>query len=223
MPFKGNNSILFEFDSIIDWELSWVEYFRAQYRDLASEVFNKHEILYESDDDMRFNRIYGSVDLFESFLNDKYKDQARDIFDGLIQRDGDKILKFAKPTAMQPLIKAYKRAADGVVKTSVRCDTEEQRKYILNTLPMTNIIMEQRDQVDMSKYGRIVVGYWKDLIPYKMDEPKSIHILNFRENLHPHSIKEVHPEIIILFGDVDEIRLVSAYQSNEHDIPNFEG
>lgn len=214
MAFKGFNSILFDFYSLVDKELSLIKYIASEYKDNALESFDKHSILYTKDDDWVFKRLYDKEDVFKSLIIDnKIKEKSDELLERIIERDEKKIwLDHAFPTSIQSLIGAYKKAGNGVIKTSIQCETEAQRSYIEKTFPGTQIEFGKREDIDMGKYGRLIVGNYKDALEYNLEEPKSILILNFRENFIENDITTLRPELIINLGDIHEIEIVSAYK-----------
>ena len=59
MGFKGFNSILFDFYSLVDIELSLINFIKGEYRDMDLPNLDKHRILYTDDSSWIFERHFG--------------------------------------------------------------------------------------------------------------------------------------------------------------------
>lgn len=220
MAFKGFNSILFDFDSIIDKEISLIKYFIGEYRDneFIIDFMNINKAISMNNDNLRFERIYGSEDLFKSLLNHQaHKEVYEELIDQFFERDQKEIFEkgYAYKTTMPILISAYKKAGNGIIRTAVRCDNQYQVDYI-KSLDRDNVaFISERQDVDMGKYGRLFIGNWSSALDYNLEEPKSIVVLNFRENFDKKDSTILNPELIINLGDINKIEIVSAYREDE--------
>lgn len=214
MGFKGFNSILFDFYSLVDIELSLINFIKGEYRDMELPNLDKHRILYTEDSFWIFERQFGKEDLFKSLIiGDEYKSNYRDIFDAIIKENEEEILlHYGYPTAIDVLISAYKKAGDGIIHTAIQCETEWQKKYIELKYPGTKIEFGPREEINMGNYGRLIVGDYRNALKYNLEEPKSILILNYRENFNEKDSTQLKPELIIKFGDIHDINVISAYR-----------
>ena len=222
MPFKGFNSIIFDFDSIIDIEASLIKYFtRLDMRDYIPMItfIDMNKALLLNDDNIKFERLYGKEDLFSSLLlNPDHKKVYRELIQKFFERDQKEILEggFAFKTSMPILLTAYKKAGNGIIKTAVRCDNQDQADFIYRDIDSSiNTIIATRDKVDMDKYGTLIVGYYADALEYSIDDPKIIEVLSFRENFDKDNSTMLNPELIINLGDVNDIKIISAYREDE--------
>lgn len=219
MP-KGFNSVLFDFDAIIDKEISVIRFIAAEYKDSTSiDSFIDIDAIAGMDIDiMRFKRMYGKEDLFRSLLlGDTNKDSYEAIIDLLFDRDQKEIFDggYAFNTIMTTLISAFKKAGNGVIRTAIRCDNEDQKAYIRAFDREVPVIIKERKDVDMSKYGRLIVGHYKSALQYRLEEPKSIAVLNFRENFDSRDSTLLNPELVISLGDIHKIEIISAFREDE--------
>lgn len=218
MPFKGFNSILFDFDSVIDIELSVIRWLANTYKDSELDNFDKHRLLHTSLDDMEFMRVFGykGEDLFRSLItNEELKDKYIEILNSFYNEYESEILSKDNmmKTSMTNLISAYRKAGNGTISTAIRCDSEEQKKCIRSFDSIVPIELCERKDVDMSKYGRLIVGNVFDPMEYIFKEPKSIVVLNFRENMSVDNITLLRPELIISLGDINDFDVISSYRS----------
>lgn len=217
MPFKGFNSILFDFSAIVDIKLSLIKYLIGEYPD--NENFDIKKFKQMNDSELKQKRVFGVSDIFQEFLSDHYLIENYEAFyDRLIERDIDIILddRYATPTSMSILINAYRKAGEGTIKTAVRCNNKYERDYIRKILPETTIEFCFRKDTNMGKYTRLVVGNWNHALEYVLEEPKSILVLNFRENFTETDITMLRPELVISLGDIHSIDVVSAYRENDN-------
>ena len=122
---KGSNSILFDFDSLVDKELSIIQWLRGEYKGKKLNGISDR-IFFGTIDEFKFKRIYGVEDVFKSMvIGMDYRDVIT-AFRDKYERD---ILRYAHPTDMQRLIRAYSTVGNGnVIKTTVRCSNNIQQK-----------------------------------------------------------------------------------------------
>ena len=211
---SGLNSILFDIDSIVDMELTVINYIATVY---GSDIFDMG-LYNKMDDEMRkMKRIFSGEDAFSILIKDpNYRLQYRKILDSILERDQEEIFTGIYPvkTDISALLSAYKRTGNGVIKYAVRCDNEYQKQYIQQLDRDIVVIVQQRDQVDTGKYGRIFIGNCIKGLEYKFNSPKSIVVLNFFENYDTATTpNQLIPEFIINFGDIHAISMASAYRT----------
>lgn len=220
MPSKGFNSILFDFDSVVDREISLLKFFYKVYRDSVymDDFMDIGHLIGVSDDVLKFERMYGQESLFKKLL---IKQENKDTYEKLIElffdRDQKDIFETgcAFTTAMITMISAYKKAGNGVIRTAVRCDSQDQVDFLHSLDRDIVAFVSKREDVNMGKYGRFIVGHYSSALEYKLDEPKSILILNYRENYNAQDNTLLNPELVINLGDIHDIRVISAYQEDD--------
>ena len=214
MAFKGFNSILFDFYSLVDIELSLINFIKDKYRDVDLQHLDKHQILYNDEKEWIFRRQFGQEDLFKSLIiGEEYKNRYYDILTSIVNENEKEIINdHAYLTSMKVLLSAYKKAGDGIIHTAVQCETEVQKQYINTHFPEIAIEFGKRENIDMGKYARLVVGDYRHAMKYNLEEPKSILILNYRCNFNDKDSTQLKPELIIKFGDIHDISVVSAYR-----------
>lgn len=224
MASEGHNCVLFDFDSIVDIQISIIKWMAVEYRDYPIPTFDKHAIICDSIDEMKFKRLYSSEGLFKSIIKDPdMKPRFREIIASFIKEYEEEIIgKYAEFTAMVPLISAYSKAGNGIIKSTIRCDNEFQNEFVeKNVKGYTSIIVSPREEVDTSKYGRIISGDAFEIMKYKFHDPKSVVVLNYRENFSPKDITLITPELLVNLGDIHTVEAISAYRENE--MPNISG
>ena len=222
MPSKGFNSVLFDFDSIIDIELSTIRWISNEYRDDKLDKFDKYRLLYTSLDDMKFMRVLGyrGQDFFRSLIIDEeYQDKYKDVLKAIYNEYEKEILSESNivKTSMDSLIKVYSKTGNGVISTAIRCDNDNQENCVRSFDKDVVIEKCKRKDVDMSKYGRLIIGDVMGAMEYVIKEPKSIAVLDFRENMSKNDITVIRPEPIVMLGDINEFTVISAYRSVNKD------
>lgn len=221
MAFKGFNSILFDIDSLVDIEISLLKYLVKEFRESATidQFIDIGTLTCLDDNALMFKRMYGKEDLFKSFLiKPEDKDRYKEIIHSLFERDQKFIFDngYAFTTVITKLITAYKKAGNGVIRTTVRCDNDYQKKFIEGKYhDSTTVIVRPRKEVDMGNYARVFVGQYTSALEYEYEEPKSIVLLNYMENFDPNDFTMLRPELVISLGDVNKIEIVSAFKDEE--------
>lgn len=215
MPNQSLNHVLFDIDSIIDIEISIILYIDHMKWDSLDLKWLNVEKFYKwkNTNQLAFNRSNGTKSPFTSIVNDGY--DPYDIMNTIWDRDHDVIINgnMVFITDMIDLVKAYNKVGDNTIVSCVVVEDEIIKKFLLeNGLLPHNIIISKREDIDLKKYGRIVVGNYKRLFNYKFTEPKSILLLNYRENYTDDDINVLRPELIINFGDINEIAITKAYK-----------
>ena len=222
---KGQNSILFDIDSIIDKEGSIIKASRDIYLSLPDDCEEKEymknsyviDALEKITDENIKNARINILNPFKLLLSDSYKPNWKFIMEKTYETRKKEILdQYVLTTEMVPLIKVYRAAGKGVITSTIRIDPDDDitKEYIENILPGTPIISSNREDVDLDKYGRIVTGSTRSMLQYKIEDPKSLLILSYRENYLKDDDKVLDPELIVNLGDINEIRITSPYKNH---------
>lgn len=217
MPNEGHNCILFDFDSIVDLHISIIKWMAAEYREYQLPMFDKFRIMNTPIDELKFERLYSAEGLFKSLIKDPdMKPRFREIAQGFLNEYEEEIVgKYAEFTIMPTLISAYKKAGNGIIKCSVRCDNEFQKKFVEdNVKGDPTVFISTREDTDTSKYGRIISGDAFNIMKYKFYDPKSVVVLNYRENFSPKDITLLTPELLINLGEIHTVEAISAYRED---------
>lgn len=233
MGKSGFNSILFDFDSIVDKELSLVKFIMINTLNgtIGDKIdFENYKITLKRFDkqgmeSLKYHRIHNDFGLIRNMIEgdqDISEDEIFNLIDKNYYKNEKEILfEYASVTDMIKLIKAYKRAGEGVIKTSIVCENDIEKEYIVKSniaSSVSNILQCDRGDIDTSKYTRFIIGSYKSALKYKIydeEEPKSILLLNFRENFTKNDSTLLRPELIISLGDIHDIRVTYAYDDNK--------
>ena len=212
------NSILFDFYSLVDRELSVIKILAGEFRETALLNFDKHAVLYTSNLDWKRARTQNKRDVFKSVItSDELKSNSDTLLESLWNEYEELILnKYAFKTSVNRLISGYNRIANGtVIKMAVYCENKIQSDFVTKEFPYVSIETGKREDVDLRKYNRIVVGNYRHALKYRYPSPKSIVILDFKENYSTNDFTLLNPELIIKLGDIHEIEVMNAYTEDE--------
>lgn len=234
MAQKGHNSILFDFWSIVDKELSVINFLTSSgdiidqdisdafysFKYYTMNSFSGRSLL----KDLEWRRMFGVRDLFEEALEYVMKKTNRttagkttsEFLNAIWSMYEEEILfgnECGNPilTKSINLLNAYHHAGNGVISTTVHCTSSHQEKFIRRLDKKTNIIIGKYNELDLSRYGRLIIGEVEDAVKYEPKEPKSILVLNFRENFEEENIEIPKKELIVAFGDIHNIEIMEAY------------
>ena len=212
------NSVLFDFYSLIDREISTIKFLAGEYRETALQNFDKHRVLYTSDLDWKLARTQNKDDVFKSLMiGDEFKQHSESVLNALWADYEMYILgKYAFKTNATTLISAYSKIGRGdIVKIAVYCENEAQKKFVTQEFPSVAIETGERKDVDLTKYNRVIVGNYKHALMYDYPGPKSIVVLNFSENYSEDDFTLLSPELVINLGDIHDIEIMSAYITDQ--------
>lgn len=216
MP-KTINTVLFDFDSVIDIELSVIRYIdHENWHKTLDWIDKKSFARFKSTTDLASRRMNAPSDLFKSIIKDGYPINYNELMYSIWNRDKDIIIKnnLYVITDMVDLIQAYKKAGDGIVKTAVRVDDNLEENLIKHVVPGgANTITQSRDEINLEPYSRIICGDYRNVFKFHYKQPKSIVVLNYRDNFSDDDITLIRPELIINLSELHEISVVPAYKN----------
>lgn len=214
-----HNRVLFEFLSLIDLQMSIVKYVAGFGAELTN--FDVAKAKSYTDEEMKRMRKEGPCLTDTIIKNDSFKGN-----DGIELFRMDQYFKdmiktnSIEPTLMQRLVKMYHKAGSGIISTAVRCDNDIEAAYVRERFPETTIELCEPAKVDMEKYGRIVASHFMQPIRYRYKGPRSIVVLDFRENFTKKDSTLLHPELIISLGDIHSITVAQAHIYEKESINN---
>lgn len=211
------NSVLFDFYSLIDRDLSAIKYIKEEYGNSIS-IFDNDKIMNNSDTDWKILRTNEHMKSIIS--DDNYKDNFELIINDLYDRDINLILpKYKFLTDLNKLLRMYRTVGNGkFVSISVQCESDIERMIIEELYPDVSIVQSNRNDIDIAKYGRVYVGCYKHALQYTFSGPVNICILDFADNFWDNAKQILRPEFIVQFGDIHDISVATAYDLNINDL-----
>lgn len=210
MPNAGFNSILFEFESIVDKELSIMKYLIKRYSNVGGLKLTemKETGLHR----LKLDRIYNPSSTLKTYMTNKDRDVDEWIKLFISNYEEEVLNEAAVFTDAVKLLDGYKEMGNGIIKTTVRCDNKIEACFIKNKFN-TGTIIEDRKTLDSSNYGRFIFSNYKQALDYDFNEPKSILIQNFRENFTLEDSTLLKPELVISLGDINDINVIPAFDN----------
>mgnify|MGYP004648644071 CR=1 FL=1 len=212
----GNNSILFEFFSVIDKELSAILFIIDNFSLLKdANIFDENKV-YEfskySLDRLKLKRMYDCNDIFSSLLKDQSIDYKK-ILNFLYDKYEESILvdKYIVFTTNKSLISAYNKVADGIIKCNILCSNNIERNISRKYFPSAKVIISKIEDINCDSFARFVLADATNGKYYNINNPSSIILMNFRDNFAKDNIEYILPELIISLGDINEIKVSTAY------------
>lgn len=202
MNAVGRQSVLFEFDSIVDLQLGVVRTLRKDYPSGGNNSSINYDFLHKDFESIAMDRLYlYNKNIVQECFTDKFKPKYKTIYNSYIDPDGefDRVVKLSPITLMVRLINTYAQAGAGLVKCFVRCDNQDQEAVIKrlfgNDNRIATIITCPREEVNLLDYSRIIVADVHDLDKYPglKETAKHIAVLNYGCNL-----EVINNDVVIL-------------------------
>lgn len=223
---SSQNSVLFDFSAIIDVEMS-IYKFLLKNKEVVDELtdiidIDKYNIRranhYDEKAIMR-KRVNGPRGLLREILKPIALNEYLSLRDALYESLKSVILQdeYASFTRARILISAYNKTGNGIIQSTILCDSEE--KQFLQKYIQANYIIGTHNDVQMQdKYSRIISGDFRNLLKVDYGGPKSIAVLDYRENFLEEDMTILRPELVINLGDIHDIKVFQAYSLVEVNI-----
>lgn len=203
------NSILVDFDSLIDTDLGLLRLIKNEYNNpkyLDSDYLNNVE----------YNVLVYSLVKRENenpltlVVKDNYIDSIEELRNQFFRDDYKKILKQSGETNLVSLIKQY--IYSNQIDVTVLCKNKEEEAIIKNIYDKIKIIVENNySNISIDKYDCLFFKRAKDLLKLKNVKVKNIYICNYNFNLQKNSDKLIDLEGL---EEVNEIYIIDAYDTN---------
>lgn len=219
------NNVLFDFSSIIDIEMSIFK-FLLKNRDLAYELndiididkYNACRSKVHTEESLIYDRTLGSCGLLRQFIKPMKLNEYLSLRDTLYESLNDVLLtdEYAEFTRAKTVISAYNRAGNGIIQSTILCTAKE--KNFLQKYIQANYLVDTHENIDMKNRSRIVSGDFRNLLKVNLEGPRSIVILDYRENFLEEDITMLRPELVITLGDIHDIKVFQSYNQVEINI-----
>lgn len=225
---SSRNTVLYDIYSIIDIEAS-IYKFLVENEEVAKDLseiididsYNIHKKIKKDDKSIEFNRMNNPYGLLRQFIKPMELNQYLSLRDTLYESLKEVILqdKYAVFTRAETLISAYNKAGNGVVQNYILCNDSKEKQFLQQRGINATYIIGKHEEIEMQdKYSRIISGDFRFLLKVNYGGPKSIVILNYRENFLEEDMTILRPELVILLGDIHDIKVFQAYSSLEANI-----
>lgn len=202
------NSVLIDFDAIVDYKIGLVRFFkRNEYR---MEHLNK-DYINNSTDRFRIDRIFNVEDIvklaLDQYAAQNYEELTKQFLNSEHEFD---IYTFSTFTAVYRMAKVLISNSE-VMKLTIYCRNKTQKQFIDIILPKANVILCDPKKVDLSVYGKLILGRIESLDEFNKPNMMNISIVGFRENFEKDNPKNLKLKYIATYGDTNEFTIVDSY------------
>ena len=223
---KGTNCVYITSDAIIDYPLSLCKYIishsnmdKEYEENVFSKYINKPKLF-----DMnlfKFKRCYGFEHIASMIMSEENHKFCRELVEGLVFKgyltealfdDDYKYIVLTDTT--KRLIRGSSILGEGkLISNTVRpmIGTVQEKEFLKSTFKNITIDDRPPEEVDTDSYGRFIFGDYREAIKYKYNCPRSIVLMNYRENMDPNNIERLHPEVVVELGDIHNLLVMEAY------------
>lgn len=218
----STNNVIFDLSAIIDIEMSIFK-FLLKNKNIACELndvidMDRYNICREkkyTDKDLMYNRTQGPHGLLREFIKPMKLNEYLSLRDTLYESLKDVLLtdEYASFTRAETLIDAYNVTGNGIIQSTILCSAEEKR--FLQKHIQANYLVDIHENIDMKDKSRIISGDFRNLMKVNFEGPRSIVIVNYRENFLEEDITIPRPELVITLGDIHDIKVFQAYSLGE--------
>ena len=193
----GFNSILIDFDCLLDYKIGGVRILRDYYSD--SPLIDKQFLDNMTEDDYLIAYHIAEGDPFKAALSDEAKDSSDSILNEIRTRYPEKIIDYSPPTLLNSFIKLCLENGD-----ILRINEIDSGR--------TGFSYKETREIDLRNYARIMTDTSKHALAFGDPSVKSFVVLDYRENFTIIDGKRaLDPELIYMFGDVNKIEYCNAY------------
>lgn len=210
------------FDVLIDTDIGLWNLIARDYR---NEIFFLPGMLDLSDTHKKyFSIVREERNPIMLLLSEPDKSLADDFYNQFMEKEYDNILKLSPNTDVSKVLKLLRKSKSDVIRLTILCKNEKERKYIENnnTFAYESIIVGDLSSIQLSDYGTIFLKDINDLDKFRHIEGKNIYIPNYGFNIlmDPDKVNPVIPlDILEKYAGENEFFVYSVYNINPRDIP----
>ena len=211
-----DNSLLVEFEFVVDMDLAIFKYIRNNYFD--SDYVRKDFLSLKDEREIIINLISRKhINVLEYLIPDM---DTKNMYYELMNDREEELLKYAKAYDTFALMVTFLKEASSV-SIDILCKNQLEADFIKGLNPMMSTIIGTRKEVPLEYYTAIYTKYFSYLALYDRIAKKHIYLpyakYNMEENKNTLNIR-----LSALFGDVNEIRLIDMYRYVKYRLPKSE-
>lgn len=204
---KEYNSILANFEFLVDLDLAMYRLIKDKYKDTP---FVDKEFINEKDQNVVVYRLLNRqpINPLEIILPEY---DTLSMYYELQDKHYEELLSYATVYDTFPLLITFLNEASSI-EITVRCKNKIEENFIKKLNKRLNtVIIPERKAVNLNDYSIIYEKYYANLIQYRNLDGKHIYIAAARFNMEP---DQDYPNIVLskLFSDVNIIHLMDLYQ-----------
>lgn len=210
-----DNYILAEFEFVIDLDIAMYRYIKKRYSNLESISKKWMNI---DDITAKFNMLYRAHEnpleaLFPSYDTSKLYNEL--LTNDEVYKD---LLTYADTYDTFGLMITFLQEASSVDIT-ILCRSKYEEHFIKSLNPILNTVIQDKSQVDMSKYTVLYVKYITSLLQYPTIQGKHIFFANAKYNMEE-DLDCININLLGLFCTSNELHLVDLYTKLKYRFPN---
>ena len=212
---------LVPFNILIDTDMGILKLIDYEYH---NEDFFLPGILNTSETNQRYFLATRNIsNVVEALLSVEDKELAEDLYRQFMEKEYDQILKLSCNTAICDLTLLLKKNMNQVIRVTVLCEDEKQKKLIEDRrISVFRIIVDKPEDMSLKNYGTIFVKDVKDLDRYRIVEGKTIYVpsYGFNVTVDPELPTPLLPEDTLLrYGKSNEFQVYSPYVFDPRSAP----
>lgn len=210
MKDKADNSILIQFDFMIDLDVALFKLIKKKYnnKDIVNQdiinINNEKEII-----SLMINRT--CINPLELFIKGDTKDLYKDFMNNAeLEKE---LLNEAMASDIFGLMITFMKEASSVDIT-VLCKNQLESDFIKNLNNSLNtIIVNDYKTIDLSKYTVLYLKYFSSIMSFGNVAGKHIYVANARYNMDKEYDNNLDTALSILYGDVNILHTIDLYRN----------
>lgn len=218
LPMKENNSVLCDFDAIVDTDIGILKYllryknskyFNYRFKSIEDESQINDIVLFREN----INPIIEIIDTSqtsEEEANNLIKEICTD------KEAYKEVLSLSKDTDILTLMKAYLGQSTGL-KVCILCHNEEEVKIVKEKCPRANTLISERKDINSDYYNAYFIKYYIELM--QLDRKildfsgNQIYVLKYKFNMDDYENDIPIRAINFLLYERNEIKVIYPYNN----------
>lgn len=206
---KGkDNSLLVEFDFVVDLDLAMFKFVRERY--YKSKEVHKQFISLRDENLIIYNMLNRSHENPLEYLFPK--NDTENMYHQLLNDPEwhTELLSYAKAYDTFGLMVTFLKEASSVT-LDILCKNDIEHNFIKNLNPIISTIISNKKDVDLDDYTALYIKYFSNALDYPTISGKHIYIPAARFNMEPGK-DMVNVDLISKFGQENQVHLIDLYR-----------
>lgn len=217
---KFSNSILFEFDTLVDLKIGLVKALQEDFPPggPSNQILNFSFLHHNDEDQLKVIHTFNTEDILARSFVPKYKEMSESIYLDYLRDQYSRIIDLSPITNMVRLINTYNKT--GYITSRIICKRDEEEAFVKKVIREPKIIRTDSEKsIDIKEYARIIISNIDDMKLFNINKMIGMHItvLNYAENfiITEEGVKTIDPRYIIGFSDLNEFEFLDPYELKE--------
>lgn len=202
----SNYRVIAEFEFVMDLDFAMYSMIKAKYKD--SSLVDRRLMNLTKDEDIRSMLIQRyNINLLSRLIpNTDTEKLYRDILDN----HEEELLMYTQPYDSFRLLITFMKRATSIKDVTILCRNQAEEELVKKYDNDFLTVISSKEELDTSKYDVFCIKDFSELIRYKRMEGKCIYVAAAAYNFQK-STKLLNPEMVVLFSDINEIKLMDLY------------